>query len=124
VCAPLPFDIASLSRAVAAREAFAEAEFLQSLGQLFIVRRLAMPSCLILHEADALTLDGIGENDNRPSLRRLRLLKRVHYLTHVVSVYPHHVPAETGVLGTKGLNVHHIFHPAINLQTVAVDDAD
>ena len=104
--------------------AFAEAEFIQCLGQFLIVRRLAVPSSLILHEADALALDRIGKDDDRFPHNKFRQAERVYHLLHVVAIDTQNIPAETGVLCRQRFDLHHVLYPAINLQTIAVDDAD
>ena len=83
-----------------------------------------MPAGLVLHEADALTLHRIRQNDNRSSSDRLGLLQSVHDLLHIVAIDAQHIPAETGVFRRQRLDLHHVFDQAINLQAIAVDDAN
>ena len=48
----------------------------------------------------------------------------VDNLAHVVAVDAQHLPAEARVLVGERLHLHHVFHPAVDLQAVAVDDGD
>ena len=45
-------------------------------------------------------------------------------LLHVMAVDGDDFPSEAAIFFFEGLDVHHVFHPAVNLQAVAVDYAD
>ena len=52
-----------------------------------------------------------------------KLLRRIHYLLNVVAVALDDLPAKRAIAVIERLHVHHVFHPAVDLQTVAVNDA-
>ena len=106
------------------RKSFRKAELSKRSGELFAVGRLAVPAGLILHEADALALDGVGKNDGWLADGGFGLLENVDQLAHVVTAGAQDVPAEAGVLFGERLNLHHILDQAVDLQAVAVDDGD
>ena len=85
-----------------------------------------MPAGNVLHEADALALHRVGEDHRRLARRPepLRLLQRVHHLRHVVAVDVDDLPAEAAIAVGQRLDVHHVLHPAVDLQAIAVDDGD
>ena len=83
-----------------------------------------MPSGNVFHEADAFALDGVGDDDGRLAGASLCLFKRFDDLLHVVAVDGDDIPSEAAILFFERLDVHHVFHPAVDLQAVAVDDAD
>ena len=100
-----------------------EPEFLQPLRQFFRVRSLAVPARNVLHEADALALHGIGNDHHRLSATHLGLFECPDHLLHVVPVDRDHFPAKAAILLLQRLDVHHVLHPAVDLQAVTVDNA-
>ena len=106
------------------RYAFAQGQLLERCIQLLAIRRFAVPARLILHEADALALDRIGEDNHRLAHHRPGPLEGVNDLVHVVAVDAQNLPAEAGVLLVQRLHLHHVLDPAIDLQAIAIDDAD
>src|ERR1017187_720067 len=101
-----------------------QSEFFQGLHQFVIAGSLAVPSGNVLHEADALALHGIGNNHSGLAGDRivLRLLQSVQDLGEVVAVNFDHFPAKATIALVQRLDVHHVLDPAVNLQTVAVND--
>ena len=83
-----------------------------------------MPAWLILHKADALALDSISEDDYGLAYRRPGLLEHIHHLIHVVSIDAQNIPSKAGVLRAKRFHLHHVFYPAVDLKSVAVDDGN
>ena len=83
-----------------------------------------MPAGNVLHEADALALDGVGQNDRRLAHGRARLLQRFHHLLHVMTIAAQHFPPEGTVFLVERLDVHDVLNAAVNLQPVLVHDAD
>ena len=83
-----------------------------------------MPAGDILHEADALAFDGVGENDHGLAHDRAGLREGLDQLVHVVAVNVQNLPAKGGVFLIQRLDFHHVLHPAVNLQTIGVDDGD
>ena len=85
-----------------------------------------MPSGNVLHEADAFAFDGVGDDDGglARSGFRFGIFQRFDDLFHVVAVDGDHIPSEAAIFIFERLDVHHVFHPAVDLQAVAVDDAD
>ncbi len=101
-----------------------KAEFLQALVHLFEIRRLAVPSGNVFHEADAFAFHGVGDDHRRPAASDPGFFQRLNHLPHVMPIDGDDLPAEAGILLFQRLDVHDVFHPAVDLQTVAVDDAD
>ena len=53
-----------------------------------------------------------------------RFFQRLDHLLHVVAVDGEDFPSEAAIFFFERLDVHHVFHPAVDLEAVAVDDAD
>ena len=51
-------------------------------------------------------------------------LKSIHHLLHVVTVDLDHFPAEAAIFFRERIDIHHIAHPAIDLQAILVHDPD
>ena len=85
-----------------------------------------MPSGNVLHEADALAFHCVGNNHRGLAGNRIVLgfLQSVQDLRQVVAVNLDDFPAKTAITLVQRLDVHHVLHPAIDLQAVAVDDAN
>src|SRR5450756_1379733 len=92
------------------------------LGQLVLRRRLAMPADNVLHERDALALDGMRNDGGGLSLDCFRLVQRVHTLLHVVAVDADNVPVERAQFGGNVVDAHDVGTFAVDLQAVVVDD--
>ena len=85
-----------------------------------------MPSGNVFHKADAFAFDGVGDDDGglARSGFRFGILQRFDDLLHVVAVDGDDIPSEAAIFIFKRLDIHHVFYPAVDLQPVAVDDAD
>ena len=99
----------------------------RQLGQrglhLLGVRRLAVPTRLVLHERHALALH--RARDQRMGLARaigLRRSERLHERGHVVAVHFARIPAEGLELRCEIARIAHIGRVAVDLQAVAVHD--
>ena len=84
-----------------------------------------MPAGNVFHEADALALHRVGQQQRRLARRGnvLRLLQAFDDLPDVVAIDLDDLPAEAAIALVQRLDVHHVLHPAVDLQPVAVDDA-
>jgi hypothetical protein len=103
---------------------FIQAEFLQALVQFFEIWGPAVPSGDVFHEADAFAFDGIGNDDVWLAASGLGFFEGLDHLLHVVAVDGEDFPSETAVFVFERLDVHYVFDPAVNLQAIAVDDAN
>ncbi len=85
-----------------------------------------MPSSKVFHEAHAFALHRVREDHGRFAGDRdiLRGLQRLHHLLEIVTVNFDDLPAKAAVAFLKRLDVHDVFYPAIDLETIAIDDAD
>jgi len=83
-----------------------------------------VPAGLTFHKADALPLDGVGEDHDGSACCRACLLQSVDNLAHVVAVDAQHVPAKCRVLGGERFYLHHVFDQAVDLQAVAINHGD
>ena len=99
-----------------------ETELRETIPHLLRVRRPAVPTGDVLHEVDALALDGVGQNHGRLALNVTCLLERGQDLLHVVPVDVNDVPVERAVLVRQGLDVHHVLDPPVDLKAIPVDD--
>ena len=92
------------------------------LGHLLVVGRLAMPAGVVLHEAHALALDGLGQNHSGLALGGGSFLEGLDDLVIVVAVDLDDVPAEGLALLVQRLGGHDVGGAAVDLQAVHVDD--
>src|ERR1051326_1397844 len=97
-----------------------ESEFFQPLGQFRIIRRLSVPTSLILHEADTLSLHRVSKNHYGTTFDLSRLLEGVDHLPHIVPIDPRHIPTKGAVFGCQRLDLHHFVDGPIALQAAAV----
>src|ERR1039458_1705695 len=83
-----------------------------------------MPSGNVLHEADALAFHRVGKDQSglAGDWNVLRLLQSVQDLRHVVAVNLDDFPAKAAITLVQRFDVHYVLDPAVNLQTVAVND--
>ena len=83
-----------------------------------------MPARNVFHEADPFTFHGVGQQHDGRALMALRAFESFDHLLHVVPVDAAYIPTEAPVLFFQGLDFHHFLDRTINLQAIAVDDAD
>ena len=83
-----------------------------------------MPAGLIFHKADAAALDGVGQNDDGLIPRPASLFECTDQRLHVVAVHSHRLPSEARVLVGQRFHLHHVFHPSIDLQAIAINHGD
>src|SRR5262245_9033618 len=84
--------------------------------------RLAMPLRVVLHEGDALALDGVGDDCRGHSPRGLGLIEGLADLIHPVAVDLEDRPAIGLPLAGERLEVEDPRHEAVELDLVVVDD--
>src|SRR5947208_16627729 len=86
------------------------------------LRRLAVPLGVVLHERDALALDGVGHDERRRPPGRLRLIERLVDLVRVVAVDLENGPPERLPLRHDGFEVHDLRHEVVGLDLVLLVD--
>ena len=84
----------------------------------------AVPADLILHERDALALDGLGNDDRRLALLGLRGIDGIRDGLVVMTVDGHDVPAEGTELVLDGIDGHDVVVVAVNLKVVVIHEGD
>src|SRR5262249_11385959 len=84
--------------------------------------RLAVPLGVVLHERDALALDGVGDDERRAARPGLRLIERLADLIDVVAVDLDHRPAECLPLLDERLEIEDLPHEVVELNAVFIED--
>ena len=81
-----------------------------------------MPLVVVLNALHALSHNGVGDDDRRPTLLLVSQVQRHLDLAHIVPVNLNSVPSKGRPFVPQRINGHHFLRAVIDLQTVAVDD--
>ncbi len=107
-------------------ESVGQFKFLQYLAQFLAIRRLTVPASHVFHKRNALAFDRVANKGHRLSgvvtiAGKIELLDDIF---HIVTVNFQNVPTERLILINDRVDVHDIFHFAVNLQAVLVENHD
>src|SRR5579883_3157668 len=105
----------------ASRVALPMEDLRHGLVGLLFLGGLAVPVDDVLHEGDALALDGLGVDGAR-AVRRLGPAQGLLDLREIMAVDGLGMPAEGLQLVGHGLDAHDLAHGAVDLAVVVVDD--
>ena len=100
------------------------AQFLHCDSVLLVVRSLAVPADLVLHEGNALALNGLLNDHCGLVENSLSLVERSLDLVEVVTVDADNVPAESLELLVDGVRRHNLGYLAVDLETVVINDCN
>src|SRR3989344_5908951 len=100
--------------------AFHRADFFEELFRLFFGGRFAVPAIVALYFGNALTRNGVRDDERRLLGDCLGLLHCLDKLSNIVAVYLEHMPVEGAILIGERLERHNVFDHAVYLNIVTV----
>ena len=75
---------------------------------------------VVFHDADSVSLNGVGQHHGRPVSGASCLSQGVAHLGDVVTVYLNHTPAKGPPLGGQRLKLHNVIGETVVLNAVTV----
>src|SRR5579871_191542 len=85
-------------------------------------RRRPVELGIVLHEGDALSLYGVGHNTSGTALGGAGLIERAPNGSEIVAIDLHRVPPKGSPFIRHRRNIHDVFHEAVELDAVVVQD--